>query len=100
MNFRFNDELLLSEADRDLANTSYPTVFFALDHEALRDTFREIDTRANRSKKVSRWVGLAALIFATLSLLTFPFALLLDSIVTEPVPQNIKEDDQTGDTLS
>ncbi|MEO1321925.1 MAG: hypothetical protein AAFV59_02860 [Pseudomonadota bacterium] len=88
MNFRFNDELLLSEADRDLAKTSYPNVYFALDHPDLRDTFRKIDRRANRSKKVSRWVGLAALVFATLSLLTFPFALLLDSVVTPTVSQS------------
>ena len=95
MNFRFNDELLLSEADRDLAKTSYPNVFFALDHPELRETFCEIDGRANRSKKVSRWVGLAALIFATLSLLTFPFALLLDSVITAP-----SADQPEGDAIS
>ena len=95
MNFGFNDELLLSEADRDLAKTSYPNVFFALDHPELRETFCEIDGRANRSKKVSRWVGLAALIFATLSLLTFPFALLLDSVITAP-----SADQPEGDAIS
>ncbi|MEM7330382.1 MAG: hypothetical protein AAF437_16690 [Pseudomonadota bacterium] len=83
MGFRFNDELLLSEADRNLANTSYPNVYFALDHPELREEFVRVDALANRSKKVSRWVGCAALVFATLSLLTFPFALMLQGVLTD-----------------
>ena len=73
----FKDELLLSEADRNLAITSYPNVYFALDHPELREEFERIDALANKAKRRSRWVGCAALIFATLSLLTFPLAALL-----------------------
>ena len=83
MGFRFNDELLLSEEDRNLANSAYPNVYFALDHPELRDEFQRIDKLANAAKRASRRVGCAALIFATLSLLTFPFALLLQGIFSE-----------------
>lgn len=83
MGFRFNDELLLSEADRNLANTSYPNVYFALDHPELREEFARIDALANVSKRTSRWVGCTALIFATLSLLTFPAAALLKDMLPE-----------------
>lgn len=80
MSFRFNDELLLSEADRDLAEASYPNVFFALDHPALREEFHRVDKLAIRAKNTSRRIGCAALIFATLSLLTFPSAPLIDVV--------------------
>ncbi len=80
MSFRFNDELLLSEADRNLAISSYPNIYFALDHPELREEFERIDRQANKSKRASRRVGLAALVFATLSLLTFPFAMLFQGL--------------------
>lgn len=85
MGFRFNDELLLSEADRNLAITSFPNVYFALDHPELREEFERIDNLANRSKRVSRRVGCAALVFATLSLLTFPAAALLKDTLADGV---------------
>ncbi len=77
MSFRFNDELLLSEADRDLAQASYPNIFFALDHPALRDEFHRVDKLAIKAKNTSRRIGCAALVFATLSLLTFPLEPLI-----------------------
>ncbi|MEM9570917.1 MAG: hypothetical protein AAF996_05590 [Pseudomonadota bacterium] len=83
MGFRFNDELLLSEEDRNLANSAYPNVYFALDHPELRDEFQRIDKLANTAKRASRRVGCAALIFATLSLLTFPIAMFLQGIFSE-----------------
>lgn len=80
MNFRFNDELLLSEHDRDIAQQSYPNVFFALDHPALRAEFERVDGLAVKAKNRSRRIGCAALVFATLSLLTFPLEHVIKGI--------------------
>jgi len=80
MTFRFNDELLLSEADRALAEQSYPNVFFALDNPELRAVFEEVDEVALAAKQRSRWIGCAALVFATLSLLTFPLEPVIKGI--------------------
>lgn len=80
MTFRFNDELLLSQADRELAQKTFPSVFFALDHPELREEFQRIDGKAVRAKNTSRRIGFAALIFATISLLTFPVEPLVKGI--------------------
>lgn len=72
MSFRFNDELLLTEADRSLAQKTYPTVFFALDNPELREEFLRVDEIAKKAKSRSHRIGFSALVFATLSLLTFP----------------------------
>lgn len=80
MAFRFNDELLLSEEDRALAEKSFPNVFFALDHPDLREEFQRIDKSAVSAKNRSRRIGCAALVFATLSLLTFPSEPLIKGI--------------------
>lgn len=80
MSFRFNDELLLSQADRDLAERSYPDVFFALDHAELRAEFQRVDRLALAAKRRSRWIGCAALVFATLSLLAFPFDVIIKGL--------------------
>lgn len=80
MTFRFNDELLLTEADRTLAQNAYPNVFFALDHPELRAEFERVDGRAVNAKNTSRRIGCAALVFATLSLLTFPSEPLIKGI--------------------
>lgn len=88
MSFRFNDELLLSEADRDLAKASYPNVFFALDHPALREEFHRVDTLAIKAKNASRRIGCAALVFATLSLLTFPSEPMIKGLWPSEVTQD------------
>ena len=80
MTFRFNDELLLSKADRELAQKTFPNVFFALDHPELREEFQRVDGKAVRAKNTSRRIGFAALIFATISLLTFPIEPLIKGI--------------------
>lgn len=80
MTFRFNDELLLSEEDRALAERSYPNVFFALDHPDLREEFLRVDRLAVQAKRRSRWIGCAALVFATLSLLAFPLDVIVKGI--------------------
>lgn len=78
--FRFNDELLLSESDRKLAEKRYPRVFFALNHPALRDEFERVDRLANAAKKRSRLIGCLTLAFAVASLLTFPIEPLIASV--------------------
>ncbi|WP_430402020.1 hypothetical protein [Hyphomonas sp.] len=78
--FRFNDELLLSESDRKLAEKRYPRVFFALDHPALREEFQRVDRLANAAKKRSRLIGCLTLAFAVASLLTFPLEPLIASV--------------------
>lgn len=82
MTFRFNDELLLSEEDRALAARTYPNVYFALDHPELRDEFQRVDRAAIDAKRRSRWIGCAALVFATLSLLAFPVDVVIKGIWT------------------
>lgn len=82
-NFRFNDELLISKADRDLAQRSFPKLFFALDHPALRDVFKQIDRKANQAKSISRTIGCFALGFAIISLLAFPLEPLIKAIWLE-----------------
>ena len=80
MIFRFNDELLLSEEDREIAKKSYPNVFFALNHPVLRAEFERVDGLAIKAKNRSRRIGCAALIFATLSLLTFPLEHIIKGV--------------------
>lgn len=80
MSFRFNDELLLKDEDLKLAEQSYPDIFFAMNHPELREEFKRVDALAVKAKNKSRWIGCAALIFATLSLLTFP---------SEPMAQRV-----------
>ena len=89
MSFRFNDELLLSESDLILAEKSYPRVFFALDNSELRDAFREVDSAAVAAKNTSRRIGFAALVFATLSLLTFPAEPLVKGIWSNTIEYEI-----------
>ena len=80
--FRFNDELLLSASDRDLAQKKYPRIFFALDHPSLRAEFQRVDKLANAAKKRSRLIGCLTLGFAVASLLTFPLEPLISAADT------------------
>lgn len=80
MTFRFNDELLLSKADRDLAEKTFSNVYFALDNPELREAFQRVDRKALQAKTTSRRIGFAALVCATISLLTFPIEPLVKGI--------------------
>lgn len=81
--FRFNDELLLSKEDRDLAQVQFPDIFFALDHPDLRTDFKSIDAKTNKAKSRSRLIGCCALGAAVLSLLTFPLEPLIKEVSGE-----------------
>ena len=65
---KFNDDLLLQDADRKLAQRKYPSIFHALDHPELRDLFCEYDAPANRAKRTvsSQVFGLSDLELAPL----------------------------------
>ncbi len=69
MAYAFNTDLLLGSTDQDEAKRAYPDIFFALDNEALRDTFRPYDDRANLAKARSRRWGVFAVWLASAALL-------------------------------
>ncbi len=58
---KFNDDLLLSEADRALARIKFPHLFQFLDFAELREAFSKHDVPANALKKKRRRSGLAAI---------------------------------------
>jgi hypothetical protein len=58
---KFNDDLLLENEDRNLANRKYPTIAHVLDHPELRQLFRQFDEPANRAKRRGRIAGFIAI---------------------------------------
>lgn len=69
MAYVFNNDILLSEDDRELARRAFPSLFYALDNPELRKTFELHDTRANRAKIRSRRWGIIAVLLATVALM-------------------------------
>lgn len=65
----FNDDILIDDTDREAAQQEFPAIFFALDHQALRDALIPFDQRANKSKKNSKRWGVWAIFLLLLSLL-------------------------------
>jgi hypothetical protein len=59
-NHKFNDDLLLSEADRELARKRYGSIYHVLDHPDLQQLFAEYDAPANRAKRKGLKAGLWA----------------------------------------
>ena len=47
---KFNDDLLLQDADQRLAEKKYPSIFHVLDYPELRQLFCEYEAPANRAK--------------------------------------------------
>lgn len=68
-NQTFNDDLMLSERDRDLARTSFPTLFPILDFPELRLLFQKYDLQANHARKLRQGAGVVAIILGVISLL-------------------------------
>jgi hypothetical protein len=77
MAYNFNNDLLLSKADQDLAKREFPNVFFALNFPGLRTLFQPFDIRANLSKTRSRRWGVTAVLLATLALMLAAAEVLL-----------------------
>lgn len=66
--YRFNDDLLMTEADEQAAAQMYPRVAYALNHPALREWFAKLDATANLAKRRSRIFGVSAVALVTLAL--------------------------------
>jgi hypothetical protein len=66
---RFNDDLLISEHDQDLAKAEYPQIYHVLDHPELREEFLKYDGVANKEKLWVHRIGLLAVVLAVLALL-------------------------------
>lgn len=69
MAYAFNNDIFLTEVDRETARRAFPNVYYALDNPALREIFESHDVRANQSKSRSRRWGVAAVTLATLALM-------------------------------
>lgn len=69
MAFAFNNDIFLTEADRENALRAFPNVAYALDDPALRAAFAPHDERANKAKARSRRWGVLAVILATAALM-------------------------------
>jgi len=66
---KFNDDLLLTDADQILAQERFPEVFHALNFPDLRDIFVRYDAQANRAKHLSRRAGIVAIFLGVVALL-------------------------------
>lgn len=67
---RYNSDILLAHADRELAQQQFPKIYHILDHPELRNKFSEYDKIANTKKRVVQRYGLAAVLLATIALLS------------------------------
>lgn len=67
--YRFNNDLLVDEQDRETAITAFPDVAHIIDYPELRKLFLEFDVPAGAAKKRSRLAGALAVCLAGISLL-------------------------------
>jgi hypothetical protein len=58
---KFNDDLLMQDADRKLAAKKFPSIFHVLDHPQLRDLFVQFDRPATNAKTTGLKAGLLAI---------------------------------------
>jgi hypothetical protein len=65
---RFNDDLLISQHDQDLARKEYPAIYHVLDHPQLRNEFLRLDAVANRAKLWVHRIGLLAVLLTVFAL--------------------------------
>ena len=77
---RFNDDLLISEHDQDLAKSEYPEIYHVLDHPELREQFLRYDGVANKAKLWVHRIGLLAVVLAVFALLGSAIAPLLHQL--------------------
>ena len=77
----FNDDLLTNSGDLKNAKDQFPEVFPLLDHPELRSVFAEYEKLANKARAWVRWLGLLAVAFGTIALL---------SAATEPLWHQLK----------
>lgn len=66
----FNGDLLMSDSDLNFARSQFPEIIHILDDEPLRAVFAQYEAEANKARDHVRRLGLSAVFFATLALLT------------------------------
>jgi hypothetical protein len=74
---KFNDDLLMQEADRELAAKKYPSIFHVLDHPELRELFVQFDRPATHAKRTGLKAGLSAIGFGFCALAAAALELLI-----------------------
>jgi hypothetical protein len=77
----FNDDLLANPDDLQYAAEQFPRPFPALDHRELRDVFAEHEEIANRAHRWVHRLGLLAVVFGAIGLI---------SAATEPLWEHIE----------
>jgi hypothetical protein len=88
---KFNDDLLLEDADRKWAEKRFPSIYHVLDHPQLRGLFDQFDIPAKRAKQTGFRAGFGAVIFGFAALAVASSELLLG---------RPGSDDWTGVTLA
>ena len=68
MAFSFNSDLLLGDADNEVAKHGFPELYDVLRDEELKAEFRPRDREANDAKKRSRFAGTLAVVLGFLAL--------------------------------
>jgi hypothetical protein len=81
---RFNDDLLISEHDRQLAKDEYSTIYHVLDHPELRDEFLRYDVMATKARLWVHRIGLLAVLLTVMALLGSALMPLLHQIPGVP----------------
>ena len=66
----FNDDFLINPGDFQHGQHQFPEVFDILDHPELREEFRKYDRIANKAKVHVRWIGIFAVVSASVALLS------------------------------
>lgn len=69
MAYAFNNDIFLTEADRENARRAFPNVAYALDNPDMRAIFVVHDKRANAAKTRARRWGVIAVSLATMALM-------------------------------
>lgn len=64
----YNDDLLLSESERQQAESEFSSIYHVLDDPDLRDSFKRIDERANNTKRKAQRAGFWAVIMTVVGL--------------------------------
>jgi hypothetical protein len=83
MAYAFNNDIFLTEGDRETAKRAFPNIYYALDNPALRSVFETHDERANRSKSRSRRWGVAAVALATAALMLAASSTLYEGLTQD-----------------
>lgn len=82
MGHAFNSDILIREDDRREAHREFGAIAFALENDALTETFAPIDRRANLSKARSRRWGALSALLASAALMIAAGALIYQDLST------------------